>query len=137
MGINQNHVSILDSGNRAADSGFGSDVADHQPMRCAGEAAIRHQTDLIAKTLTMERTGNGKHLAHTGTAARAFVADDNDIAGFDLGFKNRLHGVFFAFENTRGSLEPEIPHAGHLHDAALGSEVAFQDADGAGRANRL
>src|SRR5262249_18354463 len=106
-------------------------------MSGAGEAAIGHQTDLVPKTFAVQRTGNCEHLAHTRTATRAFVADDNHIAGLDLAFEDRLHCVFFALEYTRWSFEPKVPHTRDFHNAALGSEITFQNSDGAGRTYRL
>ncbi len=49
--------------------------------------------------------GGGEHLLHAGAAARAFVADDDDVAGFHLAFEDSLGGVFFAFEDDGGAAE--------------------------------
>ena len=43
---------------------LGRDVADHQAVRRAGEAAVGDQRDLVAEALADERGGDVQHLAH-------------------------------------------------------------------------
>ena len=38
---------------------------------------------VVAEPLAHERRGDGEHLAHPGAAARALVADHDDVAGLD------------------------------------------------------
>ena len=77
-------VAIGDGGDRAAVRGFGRDVADHKAVRGAGEAAVGEQSDGIAETSADQRGGDGEHFAHAGAALGSFVANHDDIAGFDL-----------------------------------------------------
>ena len=61
----------------------GRDVAGHQAARGAAEAAVGEQRDRLAHALADDRRRDAEHLAHAGAALRAFVADDDDIAGLD------------------------------------------------------
>ena len=70
-------------GDRAADRGLGGDVAGHEAAGGAGEAAVGEQRDLLAQAEADERRGHRQHLAHPGAAARALVADHDDVAGLD------------------------------------------------------
>ena len=56
------------------------DVPGHQPVGRAGEAAVGEQRDRVAEALADQRRGDGEHLAHAGAAARALVADHDDVA---------------------------------------------------------
>ena len=81
--------------------------------------------------------GDGEHLAHAGAAARAFVADDEDVAGVDLaGFDGGV-AVLFVVEDAGGAGVVEALVAGDLDDAAFGREVAAQDDEAAGGLERL
>ena len=51
-------------GDRAAAGRLGRDVADHQAVRRAREAAVGDQRDLVAEPLADERRGDVQHLAH-------------------------------------------------------------------------
>src|SRR5262245_48637652 len=77
MGIN--HVAIPEQTDRPAHGGFRSDMADAESPRGAGEAAVRDDRHLVAHALAVDGGGRCQHLAHAGTAARALVADDEDI----------------------------------------------------------
>ena len=49
--------------------------------------------------------GHGEHFAHAGSAARAFITNHHNIAGFDLALVDGGKRGFFAIENTRGAAE--------------------------------
>src|SRR5207237_534401 len=80
---------------------FRRDVAEHQPARAAAEATIGDERDGFAQALSDQRRGHAEHLAHAGSAARAFVADHDHVAGLDLPVAHRRERVFFAFEPGR------------------------------------
>ena len=65
---------------RPAERRLRPDMADAEAARAAGEAAVGDQRDLLADALAVERRGGRQHLAHAGAAARALVADDEDLA---------------------------------------------------------
>src|SRR6266508_6544614 len=78
-----------------------------------------------------------QHLPHAGTADRAFVADDDDVAGPDLPVLDGLEAVLLVLEHLRWSRMPGAVVAGQLDHAALGREVAVHDLDPAGLLERL
>ncbi len=82
--IEDDGVAVLYCSDGTATRGFGSDVASHETVRCAGESAVGEQRDGIAEALADERGGYREHFAHARTAFRAFVANHDDVARFDL-----------------------------------------------------
>src|SRR5438128_3472331 len=84
VGVDGDRVAVLDKGDRPADPGLRGDVADHQAMGPAGEAAIGDQADALAESLSDQRRGDRQHLTHARPADRALAADDDHIAGLDL-----------------------------------------------------
>ena len=73
-------VAVAHGRERAAAERLGRDVADHQAVRRAREAAVGDQRDLVAEPFADERRGHVQHLAHAGAAGRALVADHDDVA---------------------------------------------------------
>jgi len=74
-----------------------------------------------------------QHLAHSRPARRAFVTDDDDVAGGDA---SRLHGRearLLGIEDARWTAVQQSFVPRELHDAALGSEVASQNRKPSGR----
>ncbi len=130
-------VALAQRGDRPADERLGGDVAGHEAARRAAEAAVREQRDALAEPLADERRGHAEHLAHAGAALRAFVADDDDVAGVDLAVRDRLEGVLLAVEDARRAAMLQALVTGDLHDAAVGREVALQDDEAARRLQRL
>src|SRR5207247_3607282 len=90
-------------GNRPATERLGSDVADAEPARRAGEAPVGNQRDRFAQARTDDRAGDREHLAHAGSPARPLVADDDDVAGLDFLGLDSLERGFFAVEDARGA----------------------------------
>ena len=77
-------------------------MAGHESARGAGETAVGEQRDGIAEIRdAVDGGGDGEHLAHAGAAARAFVADDEDVVGLDLAGLHGGEAVFFAVEDAR------------------------------------
>ena len=81
MAVDADHVAVAHQRERPAERGLGRDVADHHAARRAGEAPVGEQRDLLAHALPVEQRGDAEHLAHARAAARAFVADHEDVAG--------------------------------------------------------
>ena len=82
----------------------------------------------LPEALRLHVAGRVQHLLHARAAARAFVADDDDVAGLDLLAEDRLHRRVLALEHPRraGELEDALVDAGGLHDAAVSRDVAVQ-----------
>ncbi len=82
--------------------------------------------------MAADRRGDLQHLAHAGAALGAFIADDEHVVGLDL---SRLHcgkAVVLAVEDARRAAMLDAIGGGDLHDAAFGSEIAFEDDEAAG-----
>jgi hypothetical protein len=67
-------------------------VADAEAGAAAGEAAVGDEGAGFAEALGLEVAGGVEHLLHDGAAARAFVADEDDIAGNDAVAEDGLDG---------------------------------------------
>ena len=102
-------------------------MADHEPVRRAGEAAVGDQRDRVAEPLADERRGHVEHLAHAGAAGRALVADHDDVAGLDRARLDGGEAVLLGVEDARRAAVEQPLVAGELDDAALGRELAAQD----------
>ncbi len=61
----------------------------------------------VAQAHADDVAGGRKHFLHAGTAARAFVADDDHVAGLDLAGENAGAGVVLAFENHARAFKDE------------------------------
>src|SRR5579883_897369 len=107
-------------------------MADAEAARRTGEAPVGDERDLVARALAIERCRRRQHLAHAGAAARAFIADDDDLARLVGAVLNRREGVLLAIEATRRPAELQVLHSGDLHDRPLRREIAAQADDAAG-----
>ena len=84
----------------------------------------------------MMRGGDLEHLAHPRAAARALVADDDDVARADGAGLHGRERRLFAVEDARRALVAGALVPGELEDAALGRERAAQDGEAAARLER-
>ena len=112
-------------------------MSDHQTVRGAREAPVGDERDLPAEALADERGGDVQHLAHAGTAGRALVADDDDVARLDRLRLHRGEALLLGVEHACGAsvMEPLVP--GELDDAAVRRERAPQDRQPAGGLQRV
>jgi len=78
-------------------------VADHETVRCAGEAPIGDERDGVAEPFAHERSGDVEHLPHPGAARRAFVPDDDDVTGDNRVRGDRGEAVLLRVEHPRRS----------------------------------
>ena len=103
--VKSNDVSIRDRRNRAAVHCFRRNVTSHQAVGGAGESAVGQKRHGITQAFANQCGGHGEHFAHAGAALRAFVANHNDVTGFNRSLFNRSEGRFFAVENASGAAE--------------------------------
>ena len=66
--VDDDRVAVAHERDRPAAERLRRDVADHQPVRRAGEAAVGDQRHLVAEALADERRRDVQHLAHAGAA---------------------------------------------------------------------
>src|SRR5262245_58061276 len=101
-------------------------MADTETTRCAGEAPVSDQRDLVAHTLTVEGSRGLQHLAHTGTTARSLVTNDENFAFLVFAIFNGVEAGFFTIEATGRTGKLQISHTGDFHDRTFRREITFQ-----------
>ena len=79
--VDRDLVAVADRGDRAAARRLGRDVAGHEAVGGAGEAAVGEQRDAARRgPAPMIAAVTREHLAHARAAGRALVADHDDVA---------------------------------------------------------
>ena len=112
-------------------------MADAEAARAARETSVSDERHLFARALPIKRRGRRQHLAHARSAARALVANDDDVAVLVVASSDRRETIFLGIEAAGGTGELVTLEAGDLHDRAVRCEVALQANDAAGRGQRL
>ena len=135
--VDLDHVAVADVRERTAVDCLRGDVADHQPVRRAGEAAVGDEGDLVAEPLADERRGHVQHLAHSRSAGRPLVPDDDHVARHDRPSLDGGEAILLGVEHARGPamVQPFVPC--ELDDAPVGRKIAAEDREAAGRLQRL
>ena len=101
-------------------------MADHQPTRCAREAAVGDERDRLAQPRADDRRGHAQQLAHARPTGGALVADDEHVARLDVSGADRVGARLLGVEDQRGAGVCPALRAGELDEASLGREVAAQ-----------
>src|SRR5215210_1977834 len=135
--VDGDRVAVPDGGDRAAAGRLRGDVARHQTMGRAGEAAVGEQGHLVADALADQRGRDLKHLAHTGAAGGALVADHDHVAGLDALLLDDREALLLRSEDPRRAAVPASLLARDLHHATLRGEVAAEDHQTAGGLERI
>ena len=132
--INTDGIALFDQADGAAGSSLGADVADGCAAACAGEAAVGDEGHGLIQLHTGQSGGGVEHLAHTGAALGALVADDHHIARNDLACVDGCNGGLLAVEHAgrAGVLLHLGGHGTALDHAAVRSDVAPQDLQATG-----
>ena len=108
-------------------------MAGGESAGCAGEAAVGEQGYVRAEFgVGGDGGGDLQHFSHAGTALGTFVADDEDVAGVDLGGLDGGEAIFFVVKDARRAAMLDAVGGGDFHHAAFGGEVAFEDDKAAG-----
>src|SRR5438067_1716369 len=94
-----------------------------EPVAAAGKTSIGDQRDILAETFAHDRTRRGKHLAHAGSADRAFVANHDHVTGFHAALQNGVERDLLALEHDRFAAEREAFLAGNFGDGPLWREI--------------
>src|SRR5262249_53492729 len=127
IGINGDRIAVLEESDRSAVPRLRSDVAHHQPMRAAGKASIRDETDLVAEPLTDQRCRDRQHLAHAGSADRPFAPNDDDVARINLPLLDGLEAYLLALINLGWTSHLADLDARDLGHGPLRRQVAMQN----------
>jgi hypothetical protein len=110
--VESDAVAVTHERDRALVDGLGGDVADAEAGGAAGEATVGEERDVGAATGTLDRAGDGEHLAHARAALGALVADDDDVAGWIWCRPRRPPWPPLAVEDAGGALEDVGVEAG-------------------------
>src|SRR5829696_6229917 len=94
LSIQLDNVTIMEKSDRTTDGRFRPDMADAEAARGAGKTPIGDERHFVAHPLPVKRRRGREHLAHTGAAARALVADDQHLAFFIFFIFYRLEAGF-------------------------------------------
>ena len=90
----------------------------------------------VAEAQAGNVAGGREHFLHARPAARAFVADDDHVAGLDLAGENAGAGVVLALENHARTFKDESraavflelrADAGGFHHAAFRRKLAVEN----------
>ena len=131
--VEGDEVALPHVADRPALGRLGADVADAGAARPAGEAAVGDEGDRLAEAHPHDGGGGGEHLLHSRAAARAFVAQDDDVPLLHEARGDPLHRGFLALEDDGRAAVP--PHrrgdARRLHDGALRGERPEEDGEAA------
>jgi hypothetical protein len=96
-------------------------------MRPSRKTTLCDQRNILPKSPAHHGAGWRKHFAHTRSAARPFVADDNNVSFLDFAFKDRPHGRLLAVKDAGRSAESLAFLAADFCDGAFRCEVAPQN----------
>ena len=131
--VDSNRVSIFDESDRATFRGFRRNVADREPRGSTAESPIGDQRADGAELLRLDVGGRVEHFLHARPALGAFVADQDDVAWFDLTAEYRVAGALLGVENARGSLEfpDRFIDTGGFYDTTVFGEIAIENREAA------
>ena len=108
FGIDGNDIAILQQSNRTANRRLWPDMANAESPRRPRESTIGNQGYLVTTTLTIDRGSGRQHLAHSGPAARPFVANDQHLAILIVLGLNGCEGLLLRIKNPRGALKTQL-----------------------------
>src|SRR5262249_45222106 len=107
--VDVDDVAVANQPDRAALGRLGRDVADAQAARAAAEAAIGDQGRAAAQLGdALDHAGQRQHLAHPRAATRAFVLDDDHVAGLDFAVHDGIGGGLLAVEDSGWAAEVHL-----------------------------
>ncbi len=127
--VDGDDVAVAEAADRAVHRGLGRDVPDHESVRGAAEASVRHQRDVASQALADERGAHREHLSHPRPPDRPLVADDDDVPRDNPSRLHRLERRFLGIEHAGRAGVPCAALTRELDDAPLGRERAAEDHD--------
>ena len=110
-------IALFDQSKRVVLGCLGRDVSDAEAGAAAGEAAVGDERADLTQSLGLEIAGGVEHLLHARAAARAFVADEDDIAGNDPVAEDARAEEIVAVDALRGADDLAVAHGGEHVDA--------------------
>src|SRR5262245_56194499 len=110
-------------------------MACHQAPGRATETTVGQKRDFIPQSFTDDGSSYSQHLAHSRSALRSFISNNDYIRRLDLFVGDRMHGILLAFENPRRAtmIRPLMPS--YFDDTALRGKIAFQNHESSRRFN--
>ncbi len=120
-------VAVLDDAKRSAGVGFGSDMADDESVRAAGESSVGDQGHVVAESTSHDCGCRPEHFTHSGAAFGAFIPNDDHIALLDSACENRLHGQFLGIVDLCLSSEAQSLLARDFGDGTGRGQIAVKN----------
>ena len=108
-------------------------MSDTGSARSAAETSVSDQCNFVTKPLPHNVTGGREHFLHTGSAFRSFVANNNNIAGFNFAAENSCACFFLRFKDDRRAFMNQHlrVNARTFHDRTFGGDISVQDGESA------
>lgn len=125
--VDSDNIAILNNRERSTIERFGRDVSDDKAVSATGEASVGDQSHFLTEPASHDGASRREHLAHPGSAARAFIPNNDNVSCLDVSSKDRLHGRLFAVIDPGSPAESLAFLAADFCDGSLRGEVAAED----------
>ena len=135
--IKSNDVAVLHGDDRTTFDSFRCDMAGHQAMGGAGEAAVGKQRDGVAQPCADDSRSHAKHFSHAWSAGRTLVPNHHDVARFDLTGLHGDKGILFPVVHLSWATERHDRVSGHFNNTTVRSEIPLQDYHSTGLLDRI
>ena len=111
-------------------------MADAGAAGRSGETPVGKQRDFLIQAHAGQYGSGIQHFTEAGAAFRAFVTDNDNVAGIDFLGADSFNCFFFRvkYPGRAGVYQHFFRHGAGFNDGAVGGQVAFQDSDAAGSA---
>mmetsp|Transcript_2185 Transcript_2185/g.4232 ORF Transcript_2185/g.4232 Transcript_2185/m.4232 type:complete len:511 (-) Transcript_2185:279-1811(-) len=127
--VERDDVAVAHQRDWPSDGRLRRDVADHDAVRRAREAAVGHECDVLAQAAADQRAAGHEHLRHAGAALWPFVAHDHHVALADGPADDRFVRVVLLVEAARRAAVVHVLLARELAHGRLRTQVAVQHED--------
>src|SRR5579872_4249014 len=117
-GVDFDDIAVLQQRDRTTNGGFRADMANTEPTCRPRKAPIGDKSDLAPGALPGQRRRGRQHLAHSRTATRPLITNDEDVTLLIGSLLDGFEGVFLTVEATGRAGKLQIRHSGYFHNRA-------------------
>ncbi len=98
----------------------------------AGKSSIGNQGNFVPQAHTHDQAGGREHLLHSRPAFWAFVADDHNVAGFDLSFEDPFDRFILRVKTDSRTGEYSLTYnSSCFNDGSLLCQVSIENCESA------
>ena len=115
-------ISVFNVSYKSAVSRLGRNVTYCRTSAGTAETSVCDKSNASVKTLADNSRRRSKHLRHTGTTLRSFIADNNNVTGDDNVIEDSVTSSLFAVKYLRSTCE--VHHFG-LDSTLLYNRAVF------------